>query len=103
MGIIQNSIKKYSRKGGYAIGGKIGSSIGQMTGSSMAEKLGRRVGHQMGKMAGKAAGAAASSAVGKIPIIGSMKKGGPVHRTGNYLLHKGEYVLNKKKAKRMKM
>ncbi len=31
----------------------------------------------------------------KKPTIGSFKKGGMVHKTGPYLLHKGEYVVNK--------
>lgn len=35
-------------------------------------------------------------------LDGSFKKGGPVKKTGNYKLHKGEYVLNEKKTKMAK-
>jgi hypothetical protein len=35
--------------------------------------------------------------------IQSLKKGGPINKTGLYKLHKGEYVLNKKKAMAAKM
>lgn len=33
-------------------------------------------------------------------LIGSFKKGGRVHKTGVYLLHKGEHVLNRDQTKR---
>ena len=103
MGIVERSLKKYGRKGGYALGGMVGSAAGKMTGTSIGEKLGRRVGHNLGKMAGKMAGKAAGEAFSKLPVIGSMKKGGPIHRTGKYLLHQGEYVLNRKKARKMRL
>lgn len=102
MGRVSQSIKTYGRRAGYKLGGVAGSAAGKMTGTSIGEKLGRRVGHQLGKAAGMAAGSMASKAYEKIPVIGSMKKGGPVKRTGRYLLHRGEYVLNRMKAKKLK-
>jgi hypothetical protein len=63
--------------------------------------VGRKVGHQLGKQAGKAVGKMAAKGISKIPILGSLKKGGPIHKTGHYLLHKGEYVLSSKKAKKL--
>lgn len=36
-------------------------------------------------------------------ILDSLKKGGPIRKTGNYRLHKGERVLNKKQAMAYKM
>jgi|SanBayMetagenome_1026888.scaffolds.fasta_scaffold00111_15 hypothetical protein len=102
MGRVSQSIKTYGRRAGYRLGGAAGTAVGKMTGTSIGEKLGRRVGHQLGKAAGSAAGTMASKAYEKLPVIGSMKKGGPVKRTGKYLLHKGEYVLNKRSAKKLK-
>lgn len=102
MGAVSQSIKSYGRRAGYRVGGVIGSKIGSLTKTSVGEKLGRRIGHQAGKNVGKMIGGAASKVYETLPIIGSMKKGGPIRRTGAYLLHKGEYVLNKKKVRHMK-
>jgi hypothetical protein len=102
MGAVSHGIRKFGRQAGYKVGGAVGSKIGSMTGTSIGEKLGRRVGHGVGKMVGKPAGIAASKAYEKIPIIGSMKKGGPIKKTGLYRLHKGEYVLNREKFRRMR-
>lgn len=40
---------------------------------------------------------AAAKTVGKA-VLGSLKKGGPIKKTGTYRLHEGEQVLPKKKA-----
>jgi hypothetical protein len=35
-------------------------------------------------------------------VIGSRKHGGPIDKTGKYLLHKGEYVVPKKEVKKVR-
>jgi hypothetical protein len=101
MGPVSQAIKTYGRRAGYKVGGVGGSMIGKMTGTSVGERLGRRAGHKLGKAVGVTLGTLASKSYSKIPIIGSMSKGGPIHRTGVYRLHKGEYVVSKAKAKRI--
>ena len=100
MGAVSQSIKTYGRRAGYKVGGHFGSKLGAMTGTSIGEKLGRRAGHKIGKAVGQSIGSAASKAYEKIPIIGSMSKGGPIKKTGAYILHKGEHVLNRKQTKK---
>lgn len=97
MGAIARRLGGYAgRKVGKYAGTYIGTQIGKAVG---AKKFGGKIGGQIGKKAGGKAGAYAAE---QIPIIGSMKKGGPIRRTGGYLLHKGEYVLNSKRARRMR-
>lgn len=100
MGIIKRVVKKLARRAGYHIGGAIGTAAGVYTEVPGADKVGRRAGHLIGKQAGIAAGKTMAKGISKIPVIGSLKKGGPIHKTGPYLLHKGEYVLSRKKAKK---
>lgn len=125
MGPVSKSIKTYGRRAGYKVGGaagtKVGGTIGAAVGASVGmigggkwgagalgtvgagvgERLGRRVGHKIGRAAGMGVGAIASKTYEKIPIIGSMSKGGPIRKTGLYRLHKGEYVVSKKKAQKI--
>lgn len=76
--------KRAGAQGGKFVGKKIGGKQGGKIGYKVGHKIGDKVGGKLGTMAGKAAETA---------IIASMKKGGHVHKTGNYRLHKGEYVL----------
>lgn len=125
MGRVSNSIKSYGRRTGYKsggsfgtkVGGTIGATLGSVAGTlgggtagayalgavgaAVGERVGRRVGHKIGKAAGSSLGAIAAKSYEKIPIIGSMSKGGPIHKTGLYRLHKGEYVVSKKKAQQI--
>ena len=124
MGPVSQSIKKYGRRAGYKVGGALGTKAGGMTGAviggaigslagkggaytlggmgaGVGERVGRRIGHKVGRAAGMALGSVASKTYEKIPVIGSMSKGGPIHRTGLYRLHKGEYVVSKAKANKL--
>lgn len=72
-----------------AIVGKIGRYIGRKVaaayvgkGKKLHQRIGRKVGGEIGRTMARS-----------IPIIGSFKKGGKVHKTGAYLLHKGEKVI----------
>lgn len=99
MGVVAKTAGKY----GGIYGAKGGKIAGSYAGRQIAGKKGAKIGGSVGKVVGKEAGSiGAKTAVSAVPVIGSMKKGGPIHRTGKYLLHKGEYVLNKKVARKMK-
>lgn len=125
MGPVSQSIKTYGRRAGYKVGGvagtkaggtigaAIGGSIGTIVGgksgayalgvlgAGVGERLGRRAGHKVGRAIGGGLGSVASKTYEKIPILGSMSKGGPIRRTGLYRLHKGEYVVSKAKAQKL--
>lgn len=79
MGFVSDT----GRNMGEVVGGDLGKAVlGKIGLKKHGEKWGKAVG---GNIGGNLAAA--------IPIIGSMKKGGKVHKTGNYLLHKGERVI----------
>lgn len=98
------------KEGGKFIGNKIGGKYGGAVGGAIGGEAGKIGGQYAGRYGGYAAGKgyhytkpiAVSAASGtKEVILGSFKKGGKVHKTGNYLLHKGEYVIpNLKKGSR---
>lgn len=88
MGIYVKHATKFGHSVGAHIGGKIGGKIGlPKTGAKYGGKLGATI---------------ASKAARATPILGSLKKGGKIHKTGLYRLHKGELVLTAKQAKRFK-
>ena len=70
--------------------------------------LSRRKRQAMGKLAGKSSGGSDSSsasseitALGQgAEVLGAMKRGGKVRKTGIYKLHRGERVLTTKQASR---
>jgi hypothetical protein len=78
--------------GVFAEGGKkVGEIVGGDLGKAVLGKIGlKKHGEKWGKQLGGHIGGSLASAV---PILGSMKKGGKVYKTGNYLLHKGETVV----------
>ena len=96
MGIYVRAAGKVGRAIGTKAGGYVGSHIGKKLGS---EKMGRQVGQKIGGYAGSRIAKKAAVAT---PVLGSLKRGGRIKKTGLYRLHKGEYVLTKRKARKMK-
>lgn len=85
-------------------GGAVGGAIGGIAGKEGGKIAGRYGGWAVGKAIHKArtdgipiakSAAAGVKEVGKnyVKALGSFKKGGKVHKTGHYLLHKGEFVV----------
>lgn len=87
----------YGSKGGKKIGHLIGKSIGRAFGGKKAGKRGYKIAGGVGSTLGYLGGA-----MGTAAIIASLKKGGPIRRTGIYRLHKGEYVVPKKPSKKQR-
>jgi hypothetical protein len=76
-----------ARRVGHQIGKRVGGMVMGKKGAKMGYNLGGKAGDAVGKMAKPIVAGAAKS------VLGSFKKGGHVHRTGHYKLHKGEYVV----------
>ena len=76
--------------GGAALGGLIGGRFGF---GKEGIETGSTYGKQFGEFASK-------QLIQHMPILGSFQKGGKVHKTGAYILHKGEKVVPVKKRKR---
>lgn len=107
--------KKVGGKSGAAVGGAVGGIVGKTAGSYGGQYGGYAVGkgYHYGRKDGVPIAKTVVKSFAETPImrpavmphgsavIGSFKKGGRVKKTGNYLLHKGEYVVpNQKKGKR---
>jgi len=73
------------------VGHQVGKRVGGLVMGKKGAKMGYKLGGKAGDMAAKVAKAPVEGAVKS--VLGSFKKGGHVHRTGNYKLHKGEYVV----------
>lgn len=84
-------------KGGKKIGHLIGKSIGRTFGGKKGGEKGYKIAGGIGSTLGYLGGA-----MGTAAIIASLKKGGPIRRTGIYRLHKGEYVVPKKPSKKQR-
>lgn len=76
--------------GGAALGGLIGGRFGF---GKEGIEFGTTYGKQLGDFASR-------QLVQHMPILGSFQKGGRVHKTGAYILHKGEKVVPVRKRKR---
>ena len=85
--------KKFGGLGGAALGAITGSRVGfGKEGASFGQKYGSHLAEFGAKQLLKA-----------FPILGSLKKGGKIHKTGAYLLHKGEIVVPLKMKPRKKV
>jgi hypothetical protein len=82
--------------GGFVSGFGAGASDKDNTFQKLADKIKSKHRSKAGVSAGDTAGGSDD------PGAPGMKKGGPIKKTRTYKLHAGEYVLNKKQAKRMK-
>lgn len=71
--------------------GSLGGTGGKMIGSQIG-RIGGKKGKQWGAKTGYKVGRAAGEAFGNA-ILGSLKKGGRIKKTGLYRLHKGELVV----------
>jgi len=96
MGVYVKAASKLGKTVGSHIGTGIGTKIGRVFG---AKKIGGEVG---GRVFGRIGKNIARSAARNTPILGSLKRGGKIHKTGLYRLHRGEYVINAKSAKNFK-
>jgi hypothetical protein len=85
---------RYGSKGGKKAGHLIGKAIGRTFGGKKGGKQGYKIAGGIGSTLGYLGGA-----IGTAAVIASLKKGGPIKKTGTYRLHKGEYVIPKKPTK----
>jgi len=96
MGIYVKHATKFGKSVGGHIGGLAGKALGSPIGlPNTGTKLGTKYGAKLG-------GSIAKKLARATPVLGSLKKGGKIHKTGLYKLHKGELVLTAKQAKRFK-
>lgn len=82
---------------------RLSTSLGKYAGSTLGGLAGARFGFaSMGASYGAKYGSmlaeyGAKRLVKSMPILGQFKKGGKVHKTGAYILHKGERVIPSRK------
>jgi len=92
---------KNSKRKGKSIGRSIGGLAGHIVGTTVGSSLGMPL---VGSVVGGALGAGIGKKIGKYggKVLGSLKKGGFIKKTGKYYLHKGELVIPSRKLHKFK-